>query len=680
LVTCLLCHVSCILRPSFALPQWCGREMLRTIFSFTLAPLTVATPAELLQIQTGGFDAFLHCRHSKEYRAFYNVLHANGWHSDETFKFAYNMHNELDLGQGHDELQDLPWHTTLKVSPGAATWMLRQVMLLANFFGVEASANISLSEMMEGRGQSGDLQEMDCPYGFIALEYAVLIGFQQFGYGQLRDEVASALTASIEILLHAPYYTYDFFASTTWNVSLYDMAVNLDSERNYKSYAEYKEIRPIPGPHLEPWHSTALRPSGAAMPSTLPPLRISMLQFHDGSALELLSSTKAALRSLSGLQNPEPVVDEVRLYFTQVKALRNTDGGKWLAQHVVADFSTLKAMFQDLQEGKMSMEEVGKEWLPREAKGLEDADIIICSEPMWLCPFLRPRRSSVMLGVLHMALLNEFPSTRPADLWSFWSGFKSMLEERRLLPSAACRITIEQVAHQSGWQLPYVPFIGLGIDARYAPAPDRRALVFRNNRQNTLAFRSALRMFVDSMPNFPVKVLDMNDINRALSFQEIAEFHCVILLPHGPNALRLSDVYAASIPVVVPEEPLVQNFIWSSRTFGGYDAEPRYLDLAPEALRSEGNRSPVDFHPTNYLQSWSIHRFIDDRRYWYQYTEWATLPHLLRFGSVPALLSLLEELTAQRGFEVSAKMARHHVSMVADALTWWRLALADALA
>ncbi len=29
--------------------------------------------------------------------------------------------------------------------------------------------------------------------------------------------------------------------------------------------------------------------------------------------------------------------------------------------------------------------------------------------------------------------------------------------------------------------------------------------------------------------------------------------------------------------------------------------------------------------------------------------EWATLPHLLRFGSVPALLSLLEELTAQRG-------------------------------
>ena len=92
----------------------------------------------------------------------------------------------------------------------------------------------------------------------------------------------------------------------------------------------------------------------------------------------------------------------------------------------------------------------------------------------------------------------------------------------------------------------------------------------------------------------------MNDFLRALSFDEwpgridvahgprIATFHEVIFLPHGPNALRLSDVYAAGIPALVPEErlrrhgrhtceeldgtceePLVQNFLWSSRTFGG---------------------------------------------------------------------------------------------------------------
>ena len=35
--------------------------------------------------------------------------------------------------------------------------------------------------------------------------------------------------------------------------------------------------------------------------------------------------------------------------------------------------------------------------------------------------------------------------------------------------------------------------------------------------------------------------------------QRIAEFHAVVFLPHGPNALRLSDIYAASIPAAVPE-------------------------------------------------------------------------------------------------------------------------------
>ena len=33
-----------------------------------------------------------------------------------------------------------------------------------------------------------------------------------------------------------------------------------------------------------------------------------------------------------------------------------------------------------------------------------------------------------------------------------------------------------QVAHQSGWQLPYVPFIGLGIDARQV----ERAKLYRD--------------------------------------------------------------------------------------------------------------------------------------------------------------------------------------------------------
>ena len=76
---------------------------------------------------------------------------------------------------------------------------------------------------------------------------------------ELREQVASSLTAGIELLLHAPYYTYDFFHSTNWNVSLLDMAVNLDSNRRFDAFwmktceiRELQVLRGVPGSgHLQ---------------------------------------------------------------------------------------------------------------------------------------------------------------------------------------------------------------------------------------------------------------------------------------------------------------------------------------------------------------------------------------------------------------------------------------------
>ncbi|CAE7669414.1 unnamed protein product [Symbiodinium sp. CCMP2592] len=399
---------------------------------------------------------------------------------------------------------------------------------------------------------------------------------------------------------------------------------------------------------------------------------------------EAVETSLAALKTIAGLQSTSWTAEEaldLELYFTRVKAIQGTDAGNWLAERVRVDFATLKKMIAELKEGATNVEEVGEAWLPAVAPGLFDADLVLCSEPLWLCPFVRPRHGRTMVGVLHMALLNEFPAADDVNLRVLWRAFKDMVEAQRIYLSISCRITAEQVAYQTGWRLPYVPFVGLGIRVRYHPAEARRALLFRNNRQNMLTFRKALRMFLQEVAtDSPVEVVDMNSGPRVYTFQEIAAFHAVIFLPHGPSALRLTDVYAAGIPSLVPEEPMSHKFIWSSRTFGGYDAERHCLSVAPPEFRRGGAEEPFAYHPTHYLQSWAIHRFIDDRRYWYRYTEWATLPHLLPFVSLPSLVETLGTLTRERGLTVSALMAQHHALMVTDALSWWRAALADALA
>ncbi|CAE8617477.1 unnamed protein product, partial [Polarella glacialis] len=97
-----------------------------------------------------------------------------------------------------------------------------------------------------------------------------------------------------------------------------------------------------------------------------------------------------------------------------------------------------------------------------------------------------------------MALLNEFPFRDEENQRLLWSDFKAMMDRRSMSLSVACRLTGEIVLHQTGWRVPYVPFIGLGVGARYFPGEQRKALLFRNNRQNMISFRAALRMFTSS--------------------------------------------------------------------------------------------------------------------------------------------------------------------------------------
>ncbi|CAK0841847.1 unnamed protein product [Prorocentrum cordatum] len=405
---------------------------------------------------------------------------------------------------------------------------------------------------------------------------------------------------------------------------------------------------------------------------------VAFLQLHEGTAAELWHSARAALRTVAGVQDTQRLGVLPRFFFTKAGTLRGTDTDGLIQDHLETSMEQLQDLKRAARAGQATFGQL-LEWLPRVAPGLLDADLVVCSEPFWLCPPLAALRAGPMAGVLHMALLNEFPFEDEASLDAFWVSFYAMAERHDVVLSVACRITAEQVLHQTALQVPYVPFLGLHVRARHSPGPARRALLFRNNRQHMIAFRGALRHFLAKAdPPCPVELVDMNDRREALPYEEMATFHMALLLPHGPSALRLTDLYAAAVPMLVPAEPLVHKFVWATRTFGGYDSEPRWRHRAPQSLRAARGEPAGGWHPyspLNFVHSWAIHRHIDDRRYWYQYTEWATLPHLVTFSSLPDLLLVMEGMTLEEVRRVSTAMTRHHLSMVADALGWWRAAL-----
>eukprot|EP00933_Yihiella_yeosuensis_P044813 TRINITY_DN40085_c0_g1_i1.p1 TRINITY_DN40085_c0_g1~~TRINITY_DN40085_c0_g1_i1.p1 ORF type:complete len:197 (+),score=38.21 TRINITY_DN40085_c0_g1_i1:729-1319(+) len=165
--------------------------------------------------------------------------------------------------------------------------------------------------------------------------------------------------------------------------------------------------------------------------------------------------------------------------------------------------------------------------------------------------------------------------------------------------------------------------------------------------------------------------------SRSLSFEEIAGYQALAMLPHVPHALRISDVFALGSPTFVPAEPLIHKFVWPfAGPFCGRTDPDLSRSLDPLNAKTDGHPfSPFDFQGSIY----ELHCYHQDRRYWGQYTEWERWPHLLRFRSARELLQL-GAISEEEAAQVSAKMLEHHKSIVQEALLYWRSAADAAIA
>eukprot|EP00397_Hematodinium_sp_SG-2012_P031455 GEMP01033391.1.p1 GENE.GEMP01033391.1~~GEMP01033391.1.p1 ORF type:complete len:288 (+),score=50.37 GEMP01033391.1:657-1520(+) len=279
----------------------------------------------------------------------------------------------------------------------------------------------------------------------------------------------------------------------------------------------------------------------------------------------------------------------------------------------------LRKMLTLSKSGTLSIEDFAH-WLQQQITVADD--LFVCSEPFFLCPLLDLSRAR-LIGVFNMALLNEFLFPDEASLnhwWSYWLTFRSHQFEVAI----ACRLTQHQVYAQTGEMFPYVPFVAIHINVQPKEWRDD-VLLFRNNRQALLSFRMALHAVDRDVPRKTFR------------------------------------------PIFVPDATLAQKYVWANRNYCGYDAEIQYRHVFREPA------NPAPYTPMFYYQ-WSIHAQWEHRRYWYQFTEWATLPGLLPFSSIHDLLQQIDTLDTHD--DIRQTMQRHHVKASADVLHWWTRAIA----
>ena len=492
---------------------------------------------------------------------------------------------------------------------------------------------------------------MRCPVGFVLVQYVIFL------VHKLRSKLSpEAAQINLESMLYAFVSildsNFDHLESSNWNYSSFDLAMNLNLEddRYFPRYADFvaaQENPPIYEPQWQDeWPEHAQRApviDRLAEVTTLDVIRVALVGEHGPSNLEHVRAAQEAIGSIW----PKCHI-ETSHFFTYLWQLSSLSDGSSLR-------SSLRITW-DAFWGQPLTESAGRDkakakplWTISQALWalteffrrepfLRTSHSIVCSEPLWLCILLQASlagsgekrlltRASAAGRV--MCLLVDFEQVFGLDeVDNYWEVVRRVTPTLQgpLKPfTATSRITAEMLDWQAGLRVPYVPFLSLHVTARYAPVQED-LLFFRSSLPAAVPFLRVLRLIEAekrAAGERVGKVTAMSAMSKAMSYSEIASFRAVAMLPHIPNALRLSDAYAIGIPLFIPGEPYIHKFTWPD--------DP--LPLLSKARLAKGfvRMSPLGFQS----EMRRFYKFREERHYWLQYTEWWLRPHLLHFSTLP---------------------------------------------
>ena len=235
-----------------------------------------------------------------------------------------------------------------------------------------------------------------------------------------------------------------------------------------------------------------------------------------------------------------------------------------------------------------------------------------------------------------------------------------------------------QVRWLLGLKVPYFQPItpDVSLEARYAPEV-RPQEVFVS-RFNTPYDVELLRRFAEAAAILPFRFVSWEEMpcGKHCSKAQLAQFRGSVLYAYDTGPLKLAEFYAMAIPIFIfsgglwrttmrwaradakPAGPVAfslgrdfrdphpKNFQWLERALRNETESLHWEDPWHPQLTPDLYQGPpyVDLPYSPYFQD-RAELITPGAAFWAQLTDWALLPHLLRYESVPQLLQMLLDLS-----------------------------------
>eukprot|EP00929_Paragymnodinium_shiwhaense_P069498 TRINITY_DN35046_c0_g1_i2.p1 TRINITY_DN35046_c0_g1~~TRINITY_DN35046_c0_g1_i2.p1 ORF type:complete len:508 (-),score=56.34 TRINITY_DN35046_c0_g1_i2:27-1550(-) len=342
-------------------------------------------------------------------------------------------------------------------------------------------------------------------------------------------------------------------------------------------------------------------------------------------------------------------------------------------------------------------------------------DLFMCGHPLYWCRMFDAfERKPAILGIFDVTHNFHVPDW----LRNWWTGaFKDMFRDKRNLLVASTVYHAYQAEWLLGLSIPYVQLLGIaaGIDGRYNPLRSDTILVGRG-KDHGYHFTALFKM-IAALPTFPYKLLRWKDLpcTGHCPKSVLAEHRAVVLDVYDTANFKLSEFYAMAVPIFTRRD-----CIWrSTMRWGRADAYQGPSDNGTQPGAGDPGRLPDEdkvrqqgwdrIFQDELLQArlwepWPVDReqqvptpstaadaekrlpfspFSPDRQnlqplsaaFWAQFSDWASLPHLIYYDGAVEFFHLASTLTGEELASRSRSMSRHYETMLSATLVFWHEAI-----
>jgi len=281
---------------------------------------------------------------------------------------------------------------------------------------------------------------------------------------------------------------------------------------------------------------------------------------------------------------------------------------------------------------------------------MQSVDAFLCYDPPAICELYEPFNKSLII----IATNRYYITRQMKERWTTWN--KNLLRyasDPRNVIAANNRYDVEMIRYFTGIEAELIPSFAEYTRTTYHPS--RKGFLLSKRRVDEQFEGLFLGQFKEACKNLnrslPIpELIRIKDRYRMYKYADLAAHQGIIHLPYQVSTMSIFEQYRMNIPLFFPSKELllkwsIERWVVRERTLPWLEQDPRPYTFPPHSSQ-------------HHVPSPNDNNDAEAMRYWLQFADFYTLPHITYFNSTEHLALILQTLTADDLKTISWKMKK----------------------